>query len=226
MSGILTIRGLVFDMDGLLLDTERVALGCWKEAERETGIVLPEGFYFSIIGQSITRIEARLRERDGGDELIGVYLRKANQKYRAALDAGEIHLKAGARALLRHLRDQRIPVCLATSTHRALADHKLAFTGIGDCFTGSVCGDEVADAKPAPDIYLKASRRLGFSPRELLALEDSENGLQAALEAGCRTAHVPDIAPVALGVQARADRVYRSLEAVQESILREEIRFF
>jgi len=225
MTEPLTARGLLFDMDGLLLDTERVAIGCWQAAERETGVYLPEGFYFSIIGQSIQHIEGRLRQIYDNGEAVSAFLKVANSHYLAALQEGDVPLKEGVRPLLSWLHEREIPICLATSTHRSLADHKLASTKLSGFFAKSVCGDEVEEGKPAPDIYLEAARRTGLPPHRLIALEDSENGLRAALDAGCQTIHIPDIAPVAMEVQVRASRVYRSLEGVLEAILREEIRF-
>jgi len=225
MSGVLSIRGFVFDMDGLLLDTERVALECWHAAEQDVSIPLPEGFYFSIIGQSIKRIEARLHGLVDDPERIRAYLDVANRNYQLALHEGEIPRKPGAERLLAWLREARVPVCLATSTHRALAEEKLTRAGLKAYLGKSVCGDEVRDSKPDPEIYLEAARRLGIDPSGLLAFEDSENGLRAALAAGLRTAHVPDIAPVSVDVQVRTDRIYPSLTAVLDAIKRGEFRF-
>jgi HAD superfamily hydrolase (TIGR01509 family) len=224
MRGTLGIHGLLLDMDGVLLDTERVAERCWRAAEEETGWRMPDGLYFTLIGQSMRRIEPRLREvMDPGCD-VGAFLQAANRHYDAALTQDAIPVKPGARALLEHLSRQGIPVCLATSTFRALAERKLAGAGLGQWLPLRVCGDEVGHSKPAPDIYLEAARRIGFAPHQLLAVEDSENGLRAALDAGCRVAHVPDIAPVAEAVQARADRVYADLATLHRALLDGAIR--
>jgi HAD superfamily hydrolase (TIGR01509 family) len=214
MGEYLDIRGVLLDMDGVLLDTERVAERCWRAAEEETGWRMPDGFYFTLIGQSMHRIELRLQEVMAPDCDVAVFLQSANRHYDAALTRHAIPVKAGARELLEHLSRQAVPVCLATSTFRALAARKLAGAGLAGWLPLRVCGDEVTHSKPAPDIYLEAARRTGFAPHQLLAVEDSENGLRAALEAGCRVAHVPDIAPVAAAVRARTDRVYPDLGAL------------
>jgi HAD superfamily hydrolase (TIGR01509 family) len=217
------VKGLLLDMDGLLLDTERVAEQCWAEAEQESGFNMPPGFYFSLIGQSMVRIEERLHEVMDPACDVAAFLEVANRVYHDAILNGEVPMKQGAPEFLSYLEEQQIPRCLATSTFRELCDRKLSSTGLGQWIPLRVTGDEVEHSKPAPDIYLEASRRIGFHPHELLVLEDSENGLKAALAAGCKVAHVPDLAPVDISIQLRADRVFRDLSEVQASLRRGEI---
>jgi HAD superfamily hydrolase (TIGR01509 family) len=224
MGETLTIRGLLLDMDGVLLDTERVAERCWRAAEEETGWRMPEGFYFTLIGQSMRRIEPRLRAVMAPDCDVAAFLQAANRHYDEALTRHAIPVKPGAPELLDYLSQQGVPVCLATSTFRPLAARKLDGAGLAGWLPVRVCGDEIARSKPAPDIYLEAARRIGFAPAELLAVEDSENGLRAALDAACRVAHVPDIAPVEEAVRRRVDRVYPDLGALLAALRRGEIR--
>ena len=217
------LKGMVLDMDGLLIDTERVAERCWSQTEVETGWNMPEGFYFTLIGQSMRRIRERLVEvMDSGCD-IEVFLKTANRIYYAALREETVPVKAGAMEFLKYLAGREIPRCLATSTGTELCRHKLEATGLAPYIPLRVCGDEVRESKPFPDIYLEAARRMGHEPADLVALEDSENGLLAALEAGLHTLHVPDLGPVSIAVQSRADRVYRSLPEVQAAMERGEI---
>jgi HAD superfamily hydrolase (TIGR01509 family) len=221
----LELQGLVIDMDGVLLDTERVAEKCWQAAEEETGFRMPDGFYFTLIGQAMPLIERRLVEvMDPACDIAG-FLAVANRHYDHALTSEPVPVKDGAAELLEYLALRGVPRCLATSTFRKLAARKLESTGLAGFLPDRVCGDEVEHSKPAPDIYLKAAGKLGWEPSRLLAIEDSGNGLRSALEAGCKVAHVPDIAPVPLEIQARADRIYRSLDEIRFAIDRGELVF-
>ncbi len=224
MEAPLLIEGFLIDMDGLLLDTERLSRRCWEVAEEETGFRMPNGYYPSLIGLSMATIRERLECVMVPECNVDQFLEVAGRIYTESLMKDPVPVKEGAHDLLRYLSQQEWPRCLATSTGRRLCDHKLKSSGLAEFLPLSVCGDEVGESKPAPDIYLNAARRLGGPPQNLLVLEDSENGLRAALAAGCRTAHVPDIGPVSTEVQARVDRVYRGLPEVLASLQRGEIR--
>ncbi len=223
MEAPLTIRGFLIDMDGLLLDTERVARDCWREAEVETGFFMPDGFYYSLIGQSMKRIEARLHEVMDPACDVPQFLEVASRVYVERVVNMIAPVKPHAREFLDYLERQQIPKCLATSTGKDLCHHKLSGCGLLDYLPLRVCGDEVADSKPAPDIYLAAARKLQEPASGLLVLEDSENGLVAGMQAGCLTAHVPDVGPVSIAVQARADRVFKDLGEVLLALRRGEI---
>ncbi len=223
MEPVIRIKGLLIDMDGLLLDTERLSEKCWKDAEASTGFRMPEGFYYSLIGQSMRCIEKRLHEvMDPACDVSG-FMREAGRIYTGALAGGEVPVKEHARDFLEYLEKQAIPRCLATSTGRDLCRIKLERSRLSGYLPLRVCGDEIAHGKPAPDIYLEAASRLGQPSTRLLVLEDSENGLRSALAAGCPTAHVPDIGPVATEIQKQVDRVYRDLGAVVSAFERGEI---
>ncbi|MFO7723974.1 MAG: HAD family phosphatase [Oceanipulchritudo sp.] len=225
MSDPLEICGLLIDMDGVLLDTERLAEACWRKAEEETGFFMPEGYYFTLIGLALPLIEERLAGVMAPDCDIRAFLEVANRIYRNALEEERIPVKKGARSLLEYLHEHSIPACLVTSTFCELADQKLDSAGFGHLLRERICGDQISRSKPEPDGYLAGSRRLGFRSRTLLALEDSANGLMAALAAGCRVAHIPDLAPVPVALQTRVDRIYGGLEAFRAALQRGELVF-
>jgi len=219
----LVIKGLLIDMDGLLLDTERVAEKCWQAAEEETGFQMPEGFYHTLIGQSMKACRERLEEvmdpRCDNDAFLAI----ASRIYHEKLLEGEVPVKKGAAEFLRYLAGRNIPRCLATSTGRELCRRKLEATDLLQWLPERVCGDDVDNSKPAPDIYLAAAARLGLEPADLLVIEDSENGLRAGLAAGCRVVHIPDMGVVHLAVQHRASRIYRDLVQLRTAFARGEI---
>ena len=224
MDAVLQVKGLLLDMDGLLLDTERVAETCWTEAERQTGFKMPPGFYFTLIGQSMAMIERRLHEVMDPACDVAAFLEVANRVYHDAILNEAVPVKDGAAVFLNYLSEEGIPRCLATSTFRQLCDRKLESTGLGQWIPLRVTGDEVEHSKPAPDIYIAAASKLGFPTGDLLVLEDSENGINSALSAGCRVAHVPDMGPVSTSVQVRVDRVFRDLVEVLAALKRGEIK--
>jgi len=224
MEPVLVAKGLLIDMDGLLLDTERVAERCWAEAEKETGFRMPDGFYYTLIGQSMRACRQRLGEVMDPACDCDEFLAIASRHYYRVLLEGSVPVKPGAAEFLEYIADRGIPRCLATSTGRELCQRKLEATGLLKWLPLRVCGDEVEHSKPAPDIYLKAAHQLGLEPADLLVLEDSENGLRAGMAAGCRVIHVPDVGTVSLDVQVQATRVFRDLRSVREALERGEIR--
>jgi HAD superfamily hydrolase (TIGR01509 family) len=223
MDSPLVIRGFLLDMDGLLLDTERISKRCWIAAEEETGFFMPPGFYDSLIGQSMARIRERLMEVMDPACDVDAFLEVASRIYTEAVTGPSLPLKKGARELLELLNAREIPRCLATSTGRDLCGRKLKASGLNGHLPMRVCGDDVSRSKPAPEIYLKAASQLGHAPGDLLVLEDSENGIRSALSAGCKVAHVPDLGQVQVETQIRVDRVFRDLLEVKASIERGEI---
>ncbi len=224
MEPALVIKGLLIDMDGLLLDTERVAEKCWELAEEESGFRMPEGFYHTLIGQSMAACRQRLEEVMDPDCDNDQFMAIASRVYYETLLQGEVPVKRGAEEFLRYLQEEGVPRCLATSTGRDLCRRKLEATGLLELLPERVCGDEVLHSKPAPDIYLEAAGRIGLPPEDLLVLEDSENGLRAGLAAGCRVLHIPDLGPVRLEIQRRASRIFRDLVQLREAFQRGEIR--
>lgn len=212
------VGGFLIDMDGLLLDTERLAQGCWAEAELRSGFRMPEGFYFQLIGQSLPRIEERLMEVMEGGCDVPAFIGTAAALYEEKLSTGGIPVKAGAEAFLAELERRGIPRCLATSTFGEMADRKLRAAGLASYLPLRICGDAVLESKPAPEIYERAAAQLGLGPEACFALEDSENGCLAALAAGCRVLHVPDLAPVSAAVRERVSAVYESLEEVAAAL--------
>lgn len=223
MDDPLRVKGLLIDMDGLLLDTERVAERCWCAAERETGFNMPPGFYYTLIGLSMPLIHKRLTDVMDPACDTQQFISIAKARYAEALNEDRVPLKTGAAGFLEFLEQRKIPRCLATSTYSELCHHKLAAAGLERLLPLRVCGDEVTSGKPDPEIFSKAAAKLGHSPGDLLALEDSGNGLRAALAAGCRVAHIPDLAPVELALQAKAHRIFRDLIELQAALQMGEI---
>jgi HAD superfamily hydrolase (TIGR01509 family) len=186
-------RAVIFDMDGLLLDSERVALACFAQAAQALGVAWPEALGLSLVGLNVADSNRRILAALGEDFPIDALRAGFDERYDGAVRRGEIPLKPYVRELLDYLEAQRIPCAVATSTRRVRAETKLAHAQLLPRFKALACGDEVRRGKPAPEIFELAARQLGVEPRDCLALEDSNAGVRAAMSASMRVVMLPDL---------------------------------
>jgi HAD superfamily hydrolase (TIGR01509 family) len=204
----------VFDMDGLLLDSERPVRDAWMQTAAEFGVPLTPAAYLDLIGRNHRDSTQRLRAIFGDDTLLADAHRRATALLAERFDARPFDVKPGARRLLRALHQAGISCAVASSTHREDLQRRLARAGLLQFFAAVCGGDEVAHGKPAPDIYLLAVARLGASAPRTLAFEDSGHGALAAIAAGLGVVVVPDLKPPEPAWQSRSVAVLDSLDAV------------
>jgi HAD superfamily hydrolase (TIGR01509 family) len=187
--------GLVFDMDGLLLDSERLALEAFVAACRRCGVEPDVAHYLPCIGTTHASTLAILRQGYGAEFPLDDVVVEWSRIYGARVHDEPVPLKPGARDALECVTAAGIPVAVATSTARATAEHKLGLAGLSAYVLHVVGGDEVARGKPDPAPYLEAARRLGRPPQRCWAVEDSDNGVRSAHAAGLQVIQVPDLVP-------------------------------
>ena len=205
---------ILFDMDGLMIDTERMAQRAWQRAGAEFGFTLPDALYLQAVGRTAKATEVLFRAGLGVDfPFEAVYARKQHYLYTAIEEEG-IPTKPGLLELLDLVDQQGIAKAVATSTARMLALKKLTAANLLHRFETMVCGDEVAQGKPAPDIFLAAAAKLGVAPAHCIVLEDSSAGIQAAHAAGMRAIWVPDLIQPTATMTPLADRVLTNLYQV------------
>jgi len=190
------INAVIFDMDGLLFDSERLYIELYKKLESTFGVCLPEQIYIDCIGTTmeLTReiIVSAVSKADFDYEEFRIAVDEAFERRRME---GGLSLKKGARQIIETLYHRGLPLGVASSTHRSIVDSNLQHAGLSGFITTVTGGDEVERGKPHPEIYLKTASVLGIAPREALVFEDSEAGISAAAAAGMRVVAVPDLKP-------------------------------
>jgi HAD superfamily hydrolase (TIGR01509 family) len=211
---------VVFDMDGLLLDSERLALEAFRTACAQSGWEPDLAVYRRCVGGTYEATERLLTPLLPPGLAYATFDACWSTAYADLLDAGALAVKPGARDLLATLADRGIPRALATSTRRAVAEHKLALTGLGDYLPLRVCGGETPRGKPAPDPYLAALALLGTPATATWACEDSDNGVLAAHAAGLHVIQVPDLLAPGDQVADLGHLVLEDLHAVLDHLQR------
>lgn len=215
------IQAVIFDMDGLLLDTERLFMSAYQQAANELGVDFPEELYQQMIGHRADSSQQILRDHavvgEHADEIIDT----ARRYYYTAIETKGIPLRPGVEETVAYCESEGLPMAVATSTHKGLALTKLKLVGLLDRFTGVVSGDEVEYGKPAPDIYIAAGKMLGVDITNCLVLEDSPPGLKAARAAGALAIFIPDLLPENDDTRAIAKHVYYSLTDFLEAFKRQ-----
>ena len=206
-------RAVIFDMDGLLLETEDLWHASESELFRRYGTEFTREDQLALIGTGLAYSGRYYARRMGVDEERGAELVNEMMEIMHAHVRRDVATRPGARELVSRLRATGVPLGLASNSPRALVDDALATAGLADAFDAIVTADDVEHPKPAPDIYLAACERLGVPPGQTLALEDSASGVAAAKAAGLTCVAVPMFAETDVSA---ADRVVDSLEALLE----------
>ncbi|QBG87029.1 HAD family hydrolase [Xanthomonas oryzae] len=206
-------QAVIFDMDGLMLDSERAITACLAQAADEQGLQIEPAFWLRMVGTGDVACRLLLGERIG-DAAAEAMLAHAQRLYAAAVERGIPH-RPGIIALLEYLAAQGMPRAVATSTQRPLALRKLEAADLLWRFDAVCTASDVVHPKPAPDIYLLAARTLAVDPALCLVLEDSPTGVRAALAAGMTPIQIPDLLEPDAAVRALGHRILPSLGDAQ-----------
>ncbi len=208
---IIRPAAVIFDMDGLMLDTEIIYHTVWKKAARQLGYELDDALFYDLIGIRTEDCEAQIMTAMGADFPLDEFQRLWEAGWDEHAYTHGIETKPGLFELLNLLEEIGIPKAVATSSTAPEAERSLGLTGLKARFPIVVTGDQVANGKPAPDIYLAAAQRLGVAPAACVAFEDSNAGTLAASSAGMRTYLVPDLKTPNAEATAAATAVLASL---------------
>jgi HAD superfamily hydrolase (TIGR01509 family) len=207
-------QAVVFDMDGLLFDTEVMVRDAMLAAASRLGIAMTEGLFLSLIGLSADASRRRLREHYGPAFDLDAFHEAVGQDFHRILH-GRTFLKDGVVELLDWLDAGGLPRAIATSSQHADVQRNLAIHDLSGRFDVIVAHGDCALGKPNPDPFLKAAERLGLVPKDCLALEDSLNGVRAASSAGMMTIMVPDLIQPTDECRAECVAVARNLHEVR-----------
>lgn len=213
--GMTKSLAVLFDMDGLMLDTERMARGAWTRALAEKGFVLHGDDYLQLLGRTSADAESILGALFGPKLPFREVFDLRQKYYDADIDENGIAIKPGLSELLGFLEERNIPKAVASSTPGWFIQHKLNLVGLAHRFSVCIGGDSVLHGKPAPDLFLSAARLLNVAPADCLVFEDSEAGVRAAHAAHMLPVMVPDLKQPSIEVRGLACHVLTSLnEAV------------
>lgn len=207
-------EAIVFDMDGVIFDSERAVMNCWLELAQKYDIKDIEKPYFACVGTTMTRTREIMLETYGEDFPYDEYARESSLMYHEKYDGGKLPMKPGVMELLSYLKEKGKKIALASSTRRETVTNQLRWAGIIDYFDVIICGDMVARSKPAPDIFLKACQELGVLPENTYAIEDSYNGIRAAHAGQLRPIMVPDLLEADDEMRGMAEYVCDNLNEV------------
>lgn len=213
------IKGIVFDMDGLMIDTEKLLVRFWRQSAKEHGFDMTEQDVYGIRSMSHKLAIPHLKNIFG--ESFDYYSIRSRriELMNEYIEKNGIEIKAGLFQLLDYLKINGYKIAVATATPYERAENYLYKINAFDYFDKIIGGNMIENGKPAPDIYITACRELNLKPCECIALEDSPNGIKSAYSAGCNPIMIPDltqpeddIKPMLYGLCENLEKVIEILE--------------
>lgn len=211
--------GVIFDWDGVVIDSSAQHERSWELIAAELGKPLPPGHFKAGFGKKNQVIIPDLLGWSQDPAEIARIGERKEELYRELVRDSGVRILPGARKLLDALRSAGIPRSVGSSTPRSNLDAIFAATGLDRFFDAVVCGDDVTHGKPAPDVFLLAAKRLGFEPARCVVIEDAHVGIQAAKAGGMKVVGVATTHSV--GELGDADAAVTSLEDVDPAFLRQ-----
>jgi len=212
-------KAVIFDMDGLMFDTERVGYHSWVRASEEFGIKGVDLLYDQMLGATQEFCRELFIKTYGTDESFDEICARESQYRREMIINEGIPIKKGLLDLINTLRAYHIPIAVATSSKRDVVDLYLGLAGIADSFDAIVSGEEVQNSKPHPEIFLKACEKLAVAPSDAIALEDSFNGIRSAYAGGLHALMIPDMKQPDEEMRQKASAILPDLHAVIDWIV-------
>lgn len=205
---------IVFDMDGVIFDSERATMLCWQELAEKYHIPEIEKPYFACIGTTMVRTREIMLETYGADFPYDRYAKEASVMYHSKYDGGRLPMKTGIVDILAFLKENGKKIALASSTRKQTVENQLRDAGLLSYFDELVCGDMVKRSKPDPEIFLLACEKLGVEPKRAYAIEDSYNGIRSAAAGKLMPIMVPDLLPADEEMERLAVCVLKDLSEV------------
>ena len=211
-------EGVVFDVDGVLFNTERLMHQIWHEVGAEMGWPQPGRDYLEFVGNGRSAIFEKMLAFYGPEFPKEAFLTTCSQTLQDRVEQFGVPLKPGVQEILDFLKEQNIPIAIATSTAMRRTGKRMELTGLSPYFSAMITGDQVTHGKPDPEIYLLACKALGTDPSRTLAVEDSRNGILSATAAGMPTVMIPDMIPPTPELEALLWNRFDSLSDLQNAL--------
>jgi beta-phosphoglucomutase len=187
------IEAILFDMDGVIFDTESLYLDAWTMVFHKYGYKLAKDVYISVMGRGRKNVISRYLDVYGNDLPIVEMYKEKDEIIKKAIEDDQVSIKTGAIEILKFLKEKEYKLALATSAKRERAAKQLKMGKLETAFDAIVCGDEVVNSKPNPEIFLKAAEKLSIPPENCMVIEDSSAGIKAAYNANMTCVHVEDL---------------------------------
>ena len=207
---------VIFDMDGVIFDSERLVLECWEKIGAKYHLEGMQEAFLPCIGTNHVKTKEIVLERYGEDFPYDEFIREASMLFHSIIDRDGLPVKAGVHELLDYLKEYRVPIALASSTRLAVVTQELKLAGLYGYFSVVMGGDQLKRSKPEPDIYLMTCEKLGVRPVFTYAIEDSYNGIRSAYSAGMKQIMVPDMLPPTEEMQEKSVIVLKDLLQVRD----------
>lgn len=215
-------KAAIFDMDGVLFDTERLYRQSWMETPLRFGQTASTAFPAAVCGTSGDTLAAIVREYYPEVD-TEAFIRQGIARARETILRQPVPEKSGLHEILAFFRENGVKIAVASSSDRVLIESNLKRAGVIQYFDAIVSGAQMKRSKPAPDIFQEAARQLGHAPADCYVFEDGLNGLRAGLAAGCTTIMIPDLTPPTDEMRAACAAICDSLLTAAEAIRRGEL---
>ena len=210
------IKLVIFDMDGLMFDTEKLIFKTWKEACKKYKQKVSNKIFKETIGLNRKRTIEVYRKYYDDSLPFEKIIDEAVRLLESRIQSGGVPLKKGLFELLEYIKKKQLKIALATSTRRDRTELLLNLSGTKEYFDAVICGDEIVNGKPNPEIFLKTSQETDCPPENCIVLEDSQNGITAAYRAGMLPVMVPDIIKPGKEIEAMLFKKFNSLKEVKD----------
>ena len=212
------IKAVLFDMDGVIFDTEREYLKEWNKIFEKYGYEMKKEIYVSVMGRGRKKVKEIFKENFGDDLPIEEMYIEKDKMLKEAIENNEVPLKQGALELLEFLKKNEYKTALATSAKKDRVKSQVTHAKINNLFDAIVCADDIVNSKPDPEIFLKAAEKVNIKPENCIVIEDSEAGIRAAFNAGMIAFHVKDLKEADESIIKYCDKNFENLIEIKKYI--------